>query len=213
MKEIFFIILSYLLGSIPFGFLITKIFARKNILEIGWKKTSGSNVYKNVGKLEGILTGILDLGKGYLAVKIAQKFGFSPQIQALCGVSAIFGHNWSIFLKFAGGRGIGTLAGATLSLSPKILFLSLIPTLFLVFILNSPLATIFFLLFLALFSSYYQIEGLFLFSLLSLLPIFIKRLSPISDISLKDKKLIKNRLLYDQDNFVLTRIEKWISKQ
>jgi len=213
MKEIFFIILSYLLGSIPFGFLITKIFTGENILEIGWKKTSGSNVYKNVGKWQGILTGILDLGKGYLAVYLAKIFSLPSQIQALCGVAAIFGHNWSIFLKFAGGRGIGTFTGCVLALYPKAILFSIFPTLVLLFLLNSPLATIFFLLSLIAFSVYYQIEGLFLFSLLSLFPIFLKRLSPISDISLKDKKLIKNRLLYDQDNFVPTRIEKWISKQ
>jgi glycerol-3-phosphate acyltransferase PlsY len=74
--SIFCIILAYLLGSIPFGFLISK-FSGKDILKIGWKKTSGSNVFRNVGKWQGALTGILDVGKGFLAVWLAQKLGLS----------------------------------------------------------------------------------------------------------------------------------------
>lgn len=102
--SIFYIILGYLLGSIPFGYLITHFSTGKNILEIGWRKTSGSNVFKSVGKWQGFLTGIGDVGKGFLAVWLAQKFGLPIQTQALCGVAAVTGHNWSIFLKFAGGE-------------------------------------------------------------------------------------------------------------
>jgi hypothetical protein len=80
-------------------------------------------------------------------------------------------------------------------------------------VLNSPLATIFFLLFVAIFSLLFQNFPLFVFSLLSFLPIFIKRLSPISEISLKRLDLIKNRLLYDRDDFLKTNIEKWILKK
>ena len=124
------IILSYLLGSIPFGFLIAR-FSGKNILEIGWKKTSGSNVFKNVGKWQGVLTGALDVSKGYLAVYGAQKLGLSSEIQILSGLSAVTGHNWSVFIKFSGGRGIGTFVGAFLALSPQILLYSIIPSFFL----------------------------------------------------------------------------------
>jgi len=93
--SILFIIIGYLLGSIPFGYLVTLFSARKNILEIGWRKTSGSNVFKNVGKWQGLATGLLDIGKGALAVWLAQKFGLSVPIQALCGVAAVTGQNWS----------------------------------------------------------------------------------------------------------------------
>jgi glycerol-3-phosphate acyltransferase PlsY len=212
-REILFYLLSYLLGSIPFGFIFSKIFAKKNVLKVGWRKTSGSNVFKHVSKPLGILSGVLDVSKGSLAVYLAKYFGLSFFSQILCGVLAIFGHNWSIYLKFAGGRGVGTFLGALIFLDPKIFLYSIFPTLILLFLLNSPIATIFFFLFVASFSLLFQNEIVLLFSLFSLFPIFIKRLSPISEISLKNFELIKNRLLYDRDEIVKIRIQKWISKK
>ncbi|MFA5072064.1 MAG: glycerol-3-phosphate acyltransferase, partial [Candidatus Pacearchaeota archaeon] len=61
------LIVAYVLGSIPFGYLITKYTTNKNLLEIGWKKNSGSNVFKNVGLWQGVFTFIFDVLKGYLA--------------------------------------------------------------------------------------------------------------------------------------------------
>lgn len=194
------ILISYLLGSIPFGYLITKFSTGKNILEIGWKKTSTSNVFRNVGFWQGFLTGILDVGKGALAVYLARYFGESIQIQALCGVAAVFGHNWSAFLRFAGGRGIGTFIGAFLILSPKILGLSLTPFLLLAIIWNASIGTIFFLIFALILTVYFnQWETIGLFISISLLPIFIKRLSPIKELSFQKKEIIWNRLLFDDE--------------
>ena len=214
-NSISLIFLSYLLGSIPFGFIITYLSTGKNILEIGWKKTSGSNVFKNVGLWQGFLTGILDVGKGFLAVKLAKYFNFSIQTQIFCGIAAVFGHNWSIFLKFAGGRGIGTFIGAFSLLSPKILGLALIPFLVMGIIWNLSIGTIFFLgtiIFLAHCSKQPQIEK---FVLISLIPIFLKRLSPIEEIkkSSRKKDLIINRLIFDRNSpsFEL-RIKKIINR-
>jgi len=137
-----------------------------------------------------------------LAVWLAKNFGFSPQIQALSGVAAVTGHNWSIFLKFAGGRGIGTFFGAFLALSPKILGFSLIPSILLVLIWNASIATIFFLLTTIILTAYFgEVARVGLLPILSLLPIFIKRLSPIGELSLKKKELIRNRLIFDNDEF------------
>jgi len=212
----FYIILAYFLGSIPFGFLISK-FSGKDILKIGWKKTSGSNVFRNVGKWQGALTGILDVGKGFLAVFVAQKLGFSSEIQIFSGVAAVTGHNWSCFLKFAGGRGVGTFIGAALVLAPKILGFSLIPFVLLSLIWNAAIGT--FLLFLTaiILSLYFgQIEVMGVFTLLSVFPIWIKRLSPIKELSLKKKKLIRNRLVFDNDQLCLDlrikRIFKGLTK-
>jgi glycerol-3-phosphate acyltransferase PlsY len=113
---------------------LQKSLLKKNILEIGWRKTSGSNVFKNVGALPGALTGICDILKGSWQFIWQKSFGFSLEIQSLCAFFAVLGHNWSIFLKFAGGRGIGTFMGCLLILAPKILFYSLIP--FLLFTSN-----------------------------------------------------------------------------
>jgi len=211
--NIFYIILAYLLGSIPSGFLISK-FSGKDILKIGWKKTSGSNVFRNVGKWQGALTGILDVGKGFLAVWLAQYFGLSIQIQALCGVAAVAGHNWSCFLKFAGGRGIGTFIGAFLVLSPGILGYSLIPLLVLALIWNAAIGTIFFLITAIILTGQFgQLATIGILPLVSLLPIFIKRLSPIRELSWEKKDIIRNRLIFDDDipRFDL-RIEKIIRK-
>lgn len=217
--EFFWLFFSYLLGSIPFGFLISKIYG-KNILEIGWRKTSGSNVFKNVGKLAGALTGILDLAKGSLAVFGAQKLGLSLQIQVFSGVAAVIGHNWSIFIKFAGGRGIGTFIGGFLVLAPKILGFSIAPFILSALIWNSSIGTLLFLVTAIILSYYFgqfQIGGLY--TVLVLAPILIKRLSPIEEIFQSDKKVIlfRNRILLDNDEAIfglrINRILKGIEKR
>ena len=214
LNSIFYIILGYLLGSIPFGYLITHFSTGKNILEIGWKKTSGSNVFRNVGKWQGLITGILDVGKGAFAVFLAQSFGQSAQVQALCGVAAVSGHNYSCFLKFAGGRGIGTFIGALLALSPKILGFSLIPFLFLALIWNAAISTILFLITALILAVYFgELEIAWFFVALSFLPIFIKRLSPVKELSFKKKELIRNRLIFDNDHLCLDlRIKKILER-
>jgi len=214
MNSIFYIILAYLLGSIPFGYLVTRWSCGKNILEIGWRKTSGSNVFRNVGKWQGLITGILDVGKGAFAVFLAQRAGFSIQVQALCGVAVVAGHNWSIFLKFAGGRGIGTLIGAFLALSPGILGYSLIPLILLALIWNASIGTIFFLITAIVLTAYFgQLETVGLLPLVSLFPIFLKRLSPIKELSLEKKELIRNRLIFDNDQVCLNSRIKRIFKR
>jgi len=216
MEGFIWLIFSYLLGSIPSGYLITKLSKKENILEIGWRKTSGSNVFKNIGKWQGILTGLLDLSKGYLAVWLAQKFAFSPQIQILSGLAAVTGNNWSCFLKLAGGRGIGTFIGAFLAFSPQILGFSLIPLILLAIIWNASIGTILFLLTALILSLYFdQFSTAGILTLLSLFPIFIKRLSPIAEIKKAQNKadLIRNRLIFDDDKACLDlRIKRIIKK-
>ena len=206
--------MGYLLGSIPFGYLVTRFSTNKNILEIGWRKTSGSNVFRNVGFWQGFLTVILDVFKGFLAVWLAQNFNLSLQVQALSGVAAVTGHNWSIFLKFAGGRGIGTLIGAFLALSPGILGFSIIPLILLALIWNASIGTIFFLITaIVLAADFGQLETVGFLPLISLLPIFIKRLSPIKELSLKKKEIIRNRLIFDDDQVCLDLRIKRIFKR
>ncbi len=219
--NILWILFSYLLGSIPFGYIITKLSTKKNVLEVGWKKTSGSNVYKNIGKWQGVLTGLLDLGKGFMAVKLGQILNMSDLTLALSGVAAVTGHNWSCFLRFAGGRGIGTFVGAALALSPKLLGLSIFFPLVLALIWNASIATILFLAtIIVLAYKYNQSETMGLFAVISLFPIFIKRLSPISDLLNKHQKtpknrivLMRNRLIFDDDiTYLEPRIVKLIKK-
>ena len=211
------IIVSYLLGSIPFGFLISKL-SGKNVLEIGWKKTSGSNVFKNVGKWQGILTGLLDVAKGSLAVLVAQKLGLSVEAQVFSGFAAVVGHNWSVFLRFSGGRGIGTFVGVLLVFSPKILGFFIIPLAIFGAAWTSSIGTLFGLVLIIYFLFYppsflqiSEVETAGALTVFTLIPIFLKRLSPVGEIWKSQKKLslVASRLIFDNDeasgNFRLKR--------
>jgi glycerol-3-phosphate acyltransferase PlsY len=201
---ILYFIFSYLLGAIPFSYLVTKIATKQNVFEVGWKKSSASNVIKNVGKVPGIIAFLLDVGKGLLVVVVAQYLGFNPFLQALAGLLAIFGHNWSVFVGGRGGRGLATLVGAIFGLSPMFLLIIVIPCIVFTFIWTASIGTILSLIFgifLGLTQPAWQPAGLLL--LLSLIPVFAKRLSPINEIQNADeskkRELIENRLLFDQD--------------
>jgi len=212
MEKFIWLVVSYLLGSIPSGFLVSRYFG-KDILNIGWRKTSGSNVFKNVGKWQGVLTALMDIGKGYLAVWGAQKLGLSPQFQVFSGLLVLIGNNWSLFLKFAGGRGIGTYGGALLAFSPQIFIFSLITIILLGIIWDASIGTIT-LLALAIFLSVRF--GLFttagMLTVLSLIPIFLKRLSPIKELSFKNWGLIKNRFIFDDNQVKDFRIKRIIRR-
>ncbi|MFA5169469.1 MAG: glycerol-3-phosphate acyltransferase [Candidatus Paceibacterota bacterium] len=209
-KAILLLILAYLLGSIPFGYLITKYTTKKNLMEIGWKKNSGSNVFKNVGLWQGIFTFIFDVGKGFLAVYLARYFGFSELFQVFCGVLAVAGHNWSIFLGLKGGRGLAALIGALLVISPTVLIISLIPCLLFTIIWTASIGTLLSFLTGIIFSfsfKGYEMAGLLM--LISLIPVLIKRLSPIKDLSNNPeyRELMENRLIFDQDTIPPIRLK------
>jgi glycerol-3-phosphate acyltransferase PlsY len=205
--------LSYLIGSFPSGYLISKKVAKKNILEVGWRKSSGSNVYKNVGRFAGIATGLIDISKGYLAVCLSQYLGLGPWGQVFCGLAAVTGHNWSVFLGFAGGRGIGTFGGALAAFSPWIFLWSVLLFTVSAFVWTGSIGTIlaFFLSAWLAFSVCGPPAAAW-FSLLVMIPVFIKRLSPIKEVirakGTEKIQLAKNRLLFDQDEVPPFRIFK-----
>ncbi|TFG35395.1 MAG: glycerol-3-phosphate acyltransferase [Parcubacteria group bacterium] len=202
----------YILGSIPSGYLISRCFG-KDILKIGWRKTSGSNVFKNVGKWQGIVTAFMDIGKGYLAVFLAQKLGLSSEIHVLSGLLAITGNNWSLFLNFAGGRGLGVYAGVLFAFSPEILGLVLIPIAVMLIIWDASIWSIFSLAASILLSiKYGMFDTIGILTILSLFPIFIKRLSPFKELSFKNWKLTINRFIFDNDQKRDFRIKRIIGK-
>jgi len=209
-KAIILLISAYLLGSIPFGYLITKLSTKKNLLEIGWKKNSGSNVFKNVGLWQGVFTFIFDVGKGFLAVYLARYFGFSELFQVFCGVLAVAGHNWSIFLGFKGGRGLAALMGALIVISPLVLIIALIPCIIFAIIWTASVGTLLSFLTAIIFSfsfKGYEMAGLLM--LFSLVPVLIKRLSPMKDLmgNPNYRELMENRLIFDQDTVPGIRIK------
>jgi glycerol-3-phosphate acyltransferase PlsY len=110
-------VVSYLLGSIPFGFLLVKLSQGKDIRSFGSGNIGATNVFRK-SRLTGILTLILDAGKGALAVAIAGWLVGSASWMAIAAVAAIIGHIFPIWLKFKGGKGVATGCGAFLVLSP-----------------------------------------------------------------------------------------------
>lgn len=126
------ILIGYILGSIPSGVLIAKRFARVDVTEYGSGKTGATNVLRTAGKKAAALVVGLDVLKGALAVVFAgvivggnylvwREFGLGLMAaQVLAALAAMAGHNWSIFLKFRGGRGVATFFGGLAALSPVI---------------------------------------------------------------------------------------------
>lgn len=109
-------VLSYLLGSISFSYLLTRIIKGVDIRDYGSGNAGATNASRVLGKKLGILVLILDGLKGAAAVGIGYLIsGGSPFLIATSGLAAIIGHNWPIFLRFRGGKGIATTFGVTLS--------------------------------------------------------------------------------------------------
>jgi len=131
-KFVLVMIIGYLLGSIPSGSLIGKRFAKVDITEYGSGKTGATNVLRTAGKKAAVLVVSLDVLKGALAVVIAGlivgrnylvwgQFGVGLiAAQVLAALAAMAGHNWSVFLKFRGGRGVATFFGGLVALSPVV---------------------------------------------------------------------------------------------
>ena len=111
------VIYSYLLGSIPFGLVLTKIFLKKDIRTVGSGNIGSTNVLRTGNKLLAISTLALDLLKGYISVYIS-KFYFE-NLTSLSALICFIGHIFPIWLKFKGGKGVATYLGIILALSNK----------------------------------------------------------------------------------------------
>ena len=118
--NIFLIILSYLLGSLPTGFLVGKYLKDIDLRTIGSGSTGATNVLRNIGKWPALFVFIIDVGKGLFAVKIAQFYTDQAFIEVIAGISAIAGHIWPIWLKGKGGKAVATGLGMFLALSWKV---------------------------------------------------------------------------------------------
>ena len=106
---------SYLLGSIPFGFLLTKIFLKKDIRDVGSGNIGATNALRTGNKLIGYTTLALDISKAILAV-LYIKFNY-PDYIFIAALSAFLGHVFPIWLKFKGGKGVATYVGILFSIN------------------------------------------------------------------------------------------------
>jgi len=133
--------LAYLLGSIPFSFLVVKLVAGADIRKEGSRNVGATNVARTAGKLPGIFALLLDIAKGYAAVAAAKGLvaqpgwpfaaGTAPWQSremwiALAGLIAVLAHMFPVWLRFHGGKGVATAAGVFLALDPIVLAAALI---------------------------------------------------------------------------------------
>jgi glycerol-3-phosphate acyltransferase PlsY len=124
MREISFNLLwipvaAYLLGSIPFGLLVAKVFGGGDVRKAGSGNVGATNVTRVAGPFAGVLTLILDAAKGSAAVWLAAHFsGEAAGWMVIAGLAALIGHCFPVWLRFRGGKGVATAAGMFLMLSP-----------------------------------------------------------------------------------------------
>lgn len=134
---------AYLIGSIPFSYLVVRLFAGADIRQHGSRNVGATNVARTFGKLPGIIALILDIAKGYAAVLVARWIALRPDwpfvggaqggaVQspefwiALAALIAVLGHMFPIWLRFHGGKGVATATGAFLALDPIVVAAAII---------------------------------------------------------------------------------------
>jgi glycerol-3-phosphate acyltransferase PlsY len=132
---------AYLLGSIPFSFLVVKVFSGKDVREHGSRNVGATNVARTAGKLPGILALLLDIAKGWGAVMVARWIASRPEWPfpagtlpwesremwiALAGLIAVLAHMFPVWLRFHGGKGVATATGVYLALDVRVVLAAMI---------------------------------------------------------------------------------------
>ena len=199
------VLLSYILGSLPFGYIVAKI-KGIDITKVGSGNIGMANVFRNIGPVYGIIVLILDSLKGFIPTFLSMYYKLNDYQVLIVGLAAVLGHSFSIFLKFKGGKGVATSFGVFLAISPIISLLGLAIWIFTVLItryssLGSILASLLILIIstifllvnvnFSLFSNYYRSSKLFLLALIftSLFILFKHRDNFIRIIQGKENKL------------------------
>lgn len=127
--EIVLLIASYLIGAVPFGLVVGKA-AGVDVRQHGSKNIGATNVSRTLGKKFGVVALLLDVLKGYLPMALAASIlggaEGAEKIICACGVLAVAGHMFPVYLKFKGGKGVATGLGVFLYLSPPAILISLV---------------------------------------------------------------------------------------
>ena len=114
-------IVGYLLGAIPIGFIVGRLVGRVDLRDHGSRRTGTTNALRILGPVPAAIVLILDVAKGAAAVLVGPWLAGGSSIEfaaAVAGAAAIVGHTWSVFIGFAGGRGVATAGGALLAMTP-----------------------------------------------------------------------------------------------
>jgi len=113
------VVLGYLLGSIPTAYIVTRLAKGEDVRRLGGGNVGGLNVYREVGMTAAAVVAVVDLAKGAAAVAIAfWLLNVSLPFVLAAAVAAVVGHNWMLFLKFSGGKGMGAAIGGLFVLLP-----------------------------------------------------------------------------------------------
>lgn len=110
--------LSYLLGAMPWGFIVTRLVKGIDIRKYGSGRTGMANVLRTAGGRVAAAVVVLDVGKGVLAVYVARWLIGTEPAEVVAGLLALVGHNWSVFLRFKAGRGVTVGSGGLVAMAP-----------------------------------------------------------------------------------------------
>lgn len=124
MRYIIIIILSYCIGSFSSAYIIGRLFKKIDIRDFGSGNVGATNALRVMGTKLGILTFIIDIFKGMFAVYLG-KLILGDNGAVIGGICAVIGHNWPVFIKFKGGKGVATSLGALFMLNGPIMFIPL----------------------------------------------------------------------------------------
>ncbi|MEW6067934.1 MAG: glycerol-3-phosphate 1-O-acyltransferase PlsY [Nitrospirota bacterium] len=124
-KYILLLVISFIIGSIPFGIIVAKA-KGVDLKKVGSRNIGATNVLRSIGKMPALLTLLGDILKGTVAVAIGRFFGVGLIFEGLMGLTAILGHNFSMFLGFRGGKGVATSLGVLCIYAPQTAIFTLI---------------------------------------------------------------------------------------
>jgi len=127
MEKIVLFIFSYIYGSIPFGLIFVRIIKGIDIRKIGSGNIGATNVSRVLGLKLGLVSGVLDISKGFIPVIIGKYLGLSTAELFFAGLLGVVGHDFSIFLSFKGGKGVASTLGFILALNPFVILIEAVP--------------------------------------------------------------------------------------
>ena len=127
MEKIVLFIFSYIYGSIPFGLILVRVIKGVDIRKIGSGNIGATNVSRVLGLKLGLVSGVLDISKGFIPVIIGKYLGLSTAELFFAGLLGVVGHDFSIFLSFKGGKGVASTLGFILALNPLVILIEIVP--------------------------------------------------------------------------------------
>lgn len=110
--------MGYFLGAFPTGYIVGRLWKGIDIRQYGSGRTGGANILRTVGAFPAAITALGDVGKGVIVALVARALWHNEAVAVLAALAALVGHNWSLFLFWHGGAGVGTTFGSLLILEP-----------------------------------------------------------------------------------------------